>query len=69
MGGEYIKERILLILVLLIFFTSLGSAAATSDIASENLTSDVFDESDVLVSNDVSSDVESSAIDMWYSSV
>ena len=68
-GGEYIKERILLILVLLIFFTSLGSAAATSDIVSENLTSDVFDESDVLVSNDVSSDVESSAIDMWYSSV
>lgn len=30
-GGEYIKERILTILIVLIFFTSLGSAVASSD--------------------------------------
>ena len=40
-GGEYIKERILLIFILLIFFTSLGSVAASDEMISDNLTSDV----------------------------
>ena len=53
MGGEYIKERILLIFVLLIFFTSLGSAVASDDIISDNLTSDInLDDSGIVECSD-----------------
>ena len=64
-----IKKRILMVLILLIFFTSLGSAVASSDndlsdlsrdISSDS-TSDISLNSDILLDNP--EDLESSSID------
>ena len=58
-GGEYIKERILLIFILLIFFTSLGSVAASDEMISDNLTSDVsLDDSFNIELSDDSLDID-----------